>query len=184
MCACEIYEQMTLSEKGGSIVYSQSCKWRHFIHWNLNFYLLSHDLRNFHLLLFWKSFDLSLNTSIREKFKMQIPMRTKKKMYVFKLFFTKCKHTQVYVPRGMLHREKRWIERRSFLLEKRLSYALDIVYELIGVSFPPPRGIFANISHLKEHYIRNILSHVSTLAVGAFRIFGVKREKLCKNHWK
>ena len=49
---------------------------------------------------------------------------------------------------------------------------------------PPPRGIFANIPHLKEHYIRNILSHVSTLAVGAFRIFGVKREKLCKNHWK
>ena len=59
-----------------------------------------------------------------------------------------------------------------------------IVYELIGVSFPPPRGIFANIPHLKEHYIRNILSHVSTLAVGAYRIFGVKREKLCKNHWK
>ena len=52
---------------------------------------------------------------------------------------------------------------------------------MIGVSFPPP-GIFANIPHLKEHYIRNILSHVSTLAVGAFRIFGVKREKLCKNH--
>ena len=56
-----------------------------------------------------------------------------------------------------------------------------IVYELIGVSSPPPRGIFANIPHLEEHYIRNILSHVSTLAVGAFRIFGVKREKLCKN---
>ena len=59
-----------------------------------------------------------------------------------------------------------------------------LVYELIGVSFPPPPpgGIFANIPHLKEHYKRNILSHVSTLAVGAFRIFGVKREKLCKNH--
>ena len=50
--------------------------------------------------------------------------------------------------------------------------------------FVPPRGIFANIPHLKEHYIRNILSHVSTLAVGAFRIFGVKYEKLCKNHRK
>ena len=62
-------------------------------------------------------------------------------------------------------------------------YQLIVVYELIGVSSPPPpRGIFANIPHLKEHYIRNILSHVSTLAVGAFRIFGVKREKLCKNH--
>ena len=67
------------------------------------------------------------------------------------------------------------------------SMFVGVVYELIGVSFPPPppphpRGIFANISHLKEHYIRNILSHVSTLAVGAFRIFGVKCEKLCKNH--
>ena len=58
--------------------------------------------------------------------------------------------------------------------------AFVLVYELIGVSFPPG-GIFANIPHLQEHYIRNILSHVSTLAVGAFRIFGVKREKLCKN---
>ena len=45
-----------------------------------------------------------------------------------------------------------------------------LVYELIGVSFPP-RGIFANIPRLKEHYIRNILSHDSTLAVGALRIF-------------
>ena len=49
---------------------------------------------------------------------------------------------------------------------------------------PPPRGNFADLVFLKEHDIRNILSHVCTLAVGAFRIFGVKREKLCKNHWK
>ena len=47
---------------------------------------------------------------------------------------------------------------------------------------PPLRGNFADLVLLKEHYIRNILSHVCTLAVGAFRIFGVKREKLCKNH--
>ena len=46
----------------------------------------------------------------------------------------------------------------------------------------PPRGNFADMVFLKEHHIRNILSHVCTLAVGAFRIFGVKREKLCKNH--
>ena len=65
-----------------------------------------------------------------------------------------------------------------------LVYSLLLVYELIGVSFPPPPppGIFANIPHLIEHYIRNILSHVSTLAAGALRIFGVKREKLCKHH--
>ena len=48
--------------------------------------------------------------------------------------------------------------------------------------FPPLWGNFADLVYLKEHYIRNILSHVCTLAVGAFMIFGVKREKLCKNH--
>ena len=47
---------------------------------------------------------------------------------------------------------------------------------------PPPRGNFADLVFLKVHDIRNILSHVCTLAVGAFRIFGVKRDKLCKNH--
>ena len=51
-------------------------------------------------------------------------------------------------------------------------------------TFVPPRGNFADLVFLIVHYIRNILSHVCTLAVGAFRIFGVKREKLCKNHWK
>ena len=56
-----------------------------------------------------------------------------------------------------------------------------IVYELIGVLLPP-RGIFADIPHFEENYIRNILNHVSTLTVGAFLIFGVKRETLCKNH--
>ena len=53
--------------------------------------------------------------------------------------------------------------------------------------FVPPtphlRGNFADLVFLKEHYIRNILSHVCTLAVEAFRILGVKREKLCKNHF-
>ena len=83
MSACEIYYQMTLSEKGGSIVHPQSCKWQHFIHWNLNFCLLSHDLRNLHLLLFWKSFDLTFKfTSIHEKFKMQIPMRTSSNFFL------------------------------------------------------------------------------------------------------
>ena len=48
-----------------------------------------------------------------------------------------------------------------------------IVYELIGF-FYLPRGIFADIPHFEENYIKkNILSHVSTLTVGAFRIFGV-----------
>ena len=47
---------------------------------------------------------------------------------------------------------------------------------------PPLWGIFADIPHLKEHYIRNILSHVSAFAIREFRIFVVKREKLCKNH--
>ena len=65
MYVCEIYDQMTLSEKGGSIVHSQSCKWQHFIQCNLNFCLLSHNLRNLHLLLFWKSFDLSLPRYIK-----------------------------------------------------------------------------------------------------------------------
>ena len=67
--------------------------------------------------------------------------------------------------------------------DKQTDLSNNIVYELIGVSFPP-RGIFANIPHLKEHYIRNILSHVSTLAVGAFRIFGVNvrnYEKITEN---
>ena len=45
-----------------------------------------------------------------------------------------------------------------------------------------PRGFFfADIPpHLKEHYIRNVLSHDSTLVGGAFWSFGVKSEKLIK----
>ena len=45
----------------------------------------------------------------------------------------------------------------------------------------PLRGIFADIPRLKENYIRSILSHVSTLAVGAFlKDFGVERENYAK----
>ena len=47
------------------------------------FCLLSHDLRNLHLLLFWKSFDFTFKfTSIHEKFKMQIPMRTSSNFFL------------------------------------------------------------------------------------------------------
>ena len=99
MCACEIYHQMTLSEKGGSIVHPQSCKWQHFIHWNLNFCLLSHDLRNLHLLLFWKSFDLTFKfTSIHEKFKMQIPMRTSSNFfYEIQTYISPDKNIHIYI---------------------------------------------------------------------------------------
>ena len=58
-----------------------------------------------------------------------------------------------------------------------------LVCELIGVS-SPPWGIFADLPQLKEHYIRNIISHVSTPVIGAFRIFGVKREKLMQKSLK
>ena len=33
---------------------------------------------------------------------------------------------------------------------------------------PPPRGNFVDIPYLKVHYLRNILSNVCTLGVGAF----------------
>ena len=58
-----------------------------------------------------------------------------------------------------------------------------IVYELIGVSPPPPRWV-ANINHLKEHYIRNILSHASTLAVWAFRILWGKTWEIMQKSLK
>ena len=64
-----------------------------------------------------------------------------------------------------------------------LSIFVSVIHSpLARNTFVPPRGNFVDLVFLKEHYIRNILSHVCTLAVGAFRIFGVKHEKLCKNH--
>ena len=87
MCACEIYD---VSEKGGSIVHSQSCKWQHFIHWNLNFCLLSNDLRNLHLLLCWKSFDLSLPRYIKSS-KCKFPcVRLQTFFYEIQTYISLC----------------------------------------------------------------------------------------------
>ena len=44
----------------------------------------------------------------------------------------------------------------------------------------PPRGNFRGYDFLKAYEKCYKMSHVCTLAVGAFRIFGEKREKLCK----
>ena len=90
MCACEIYDQMTLSEKG---------KWQHFIHWNLNFCLLSHDLRNLHLLLFWKSFDLSLPRYIKSS-KCKFPcVRLQTFFYEIQTYISLCLFAE-YINRG------------------------------------------------------------------------------------
>ena len=77
-------------EKGGSIVHSQSCKWQHFIHWNLNFCLLSNDLRNLHLLLCWKSFDLSLPRYIKSS-KCKFPcVRLQTFFYEIQTYISLC----------------------------------------------------------------------------------------------
>ena len=48
----------------------------------------------------------------------------------------------------------------------------------------PPRGNFRGYDFLKAYEKCYKMSHVCTLAVGAFRILGVKREKLCKKSLK
>ena len=49
---------------------------------------------------------------------------------------------------------------------------------------PPPRGNFRGYDFLKAYEKCYKMSHVCTLAIGAFRIFGVKRENLCKKSLK
>ena len=49
---------------------------------------------------------------------------------------------------------------------------------------PPPRGNFRGYDFLKAYGKCYKISHVCSLAVGAFRIFGVKRENLCKKSLK
>ena len=49
---------------------------------------------------------------------------------------------------------------------------------------PPPRGILQGYSFLKAYTKYYKMSHVSTLANGAFRIFGVKREEIMQKSLK
>ena len=49
---------------------------------------------------------------------------------------------------------------------------------------PPPRGILQGYIFLKAYTKCYTMSHVSTLAVGAFRIFGVKREEIMQKSLK
>ena len=48
----------------------------------------------------------------------------------------------------------------------------------------PPRGILQGYIFLKAYTKCYKMSHVSTLAVGAFRIFGVKREEIMQKSLK
>ena len=48
----------------------------------------------------------------------------------------------------------------------------------------PPQGNFRGYDFLKAYEKCYKMSHVCTLAVGAFRIFGVKRDKLFKKSLK
>ena len=49
---------------------------------------------------------------------------------------------------------------------------------------PPPRGILQGYIFLKAYTKCYKMSHVSTLAVGAFMIFGVKREEIMQKSLK
>ena len=49
---------------------------------------------------------------------------------------------------------------------------------------PPPRGILQGYIFQKAYTKCYKMSHVSTLAVGAFRIFGVKREEIMQKSLK
>ena len=49
---------------------------------------------------------------------------------------------------------------------------------------PPPRGILQGYIFLIAYTKYYKMSHVSTLAVGAFRIFGVKREEIMQKSLK
>ena len=60
----------------------------------------------------------------------------------------------------------------------------SIVLEPPITPVPPPRGNFRGYDFLKAYEKCYKMSHVCTLAVGAFMIFGVKREKLCKKSLK
>ena len=56
--------------------------------------------------------------------------------------------------------------------------------ELPYTPLPPPRGILQGYIFLRAYTKCYKMSHVSTLEVGAFRIFGVKREEIMQKSLK
>ena len=85
---------------------------------------------------------------------------------------------------GLLHHSF-WL----YLVSALLGIFFQLFNLLLDLELPytpplPPRGIFQGYIFLKAYTKCYKISHVSTLAVGAFRIFGVKREDIMQKSLK
>ena len=78
-------------------------------------------------------------------------------------------------------------ENKYLKIKKKTTVHIHVCIDLELPYTPPPsppRGILQGYIFLKAYTKCYKMSHVSTLAVGAFRIFGVQREEIMQKSLK
>ena len=77
-------------------------------------------------------------------------------------------------------------DKNNFIIQSPVHCRTAPAYRPWAAIYPPspPRGILQGYIFLKAYTKCYKMSHVSTLAVGAFRIFGVKREEIMQKSLK